>query len=260
MVLLALLAALPLAACAKPAPIEPPGLSHGATPPTAAAPEGADTIPTSKGDVIIHPVYHASVWFEFGGKVIAVDPWSKGGARFEAMPKADFVLITDIHPDHFDPPALERVKKAGTVVIAPQVVADKLPGAVVMKNGEKKDLGLFGVEAIPMYNLKRGPEPGKLFHDKGRGNGYVLTLGDHRFYLSGDTECTDEMKALTAIDVAFVCMNVPYTMPPAEAAECVKAFQPRILYPYHYRDSNLADLQGALVGVKTTEIRERTWY
>jgi L-ascorbate metabolism protein UlaG (beta-lactamase superfamily) len=110
-----------------------------------------------------------------------------------------------------------------------------------------------------MYNLKRGPDAGKLYHDRGRGNGYEIDFAGTRVYLSGDTECTPEMKALEKIDVAFVCMNLPYTMPPSEAAECIAAFKPRVLVPYHYRGSDLGELDKALSG-KGIEIRKREWY
>lgn len=210
---------------------------------------------------MVHPVFHATLWFEItpiGGppRIVWVDPWSKG--KLDG-PKADYVLITDIHYDHYDPPGLAAVRKEGSVVIAPKVVAEKVPSAVVLSNGEKKDLGFAVVEAVPMYNLVRGPAPGQLFHDKGRGNGYVVTIGDKRFYLSGDTECIPEMKALRAIDVAFVCLNLPYTMPPEEAAACVAAFKPRIFYPYHYYPSNLDELDKPLAGTGI-EVRRRTWY
>src|SRR5262249_46601103 len=116
------------------------------------------------------------------------------------------------------------------------------------------------VEAIPMYNVTRGPAAGQLFHDKGRGNGYVLTLGSKRIYISGDTECIPEMKALKNIDVAFLCMNLPYTMPVSEAAECVKAFKPKIVYPYHYKGQNTQEFADALKDVKGVEVRLRNWY
>jgi L-ascorbate metabolism protein UlaG (beta-lactamase superfamily) len=234
-------------------PVTPSSASPGITVEEAFA---ADTFATSAGPVKIHPVYHATLWLEIGSKIVWVDPWSKG--KLDG-PKADVVLITDIHQDHFDEPGLAAVRKPGSVVVAPKVIADKVPGAVVLANGEKKDLGFMTVEAVPMYNLVRGPEAGKLFHDKGRGNGYVIEVGKKRFYLSGDTECTPEMKALQSIDVAFVCMNLPYTMPPAEAGACVAAFKPKVLYPYHYRDSNLDELDKALAG-SGVEVRRRSWY
>jgi L-ascorbate metabolism protein UlaG (beta-lactamase superfamily) len=127
---------------------------------------------------------------------------------------------------------------------------------VVLANGQSKDFGLFSVEAVPAYNLVRGPAAGQLYHTKGRGNGYVLTFGDTRVYDSGDTECTAEMRALPRIDVAFVCMNLPYTMTPAEATECIDAFKPKVVFPFHYRGSNLDDLRPA----PPVEVRRRSWY
>ena len=207
---------------------------------------------TSKGDLKITPVVHGSVMFEFGGKVIDVDPISMG-ADWSKYPKADWVFITDIHGDHFDPKALEMLKKGTTKFVAPQVVADKLPGATVMKNGEAKEFDGIRVEAIPMYNLKRGPSEGKFFHDKGRGNAYIFNFGNKRVLLAGDTECIPELKAVKNIDIAFLPMNLPYTMPPEEAAACAKDFKPKVLYPYHYGDSNVSGVQ-ALVG-KDIEVR-----
>ncbi len=223
---------------------------------TSRTPAPADVIETSAGAVKVHPVHHATLWFEVGATVVWVDPWSKADLT---GPKADVVLITDVHPDHHDDAGIAAVRKPETVIVAPTAVAELVPGALALANGETKDLGFMRVEALPMYNIRRGPEEGKLYHDKGRGNGYVLTVGDKRIYLSGDTECTPEMRALSNIDVAFVCMNLPYTMPPAEAAECIAAFKPKVLYPYHYRDSNLDELDKALTG-SGVEIRRRKWY
>ena len=142
-------------------------------------------------------------------------------------------------------------------------------GNVINKDINAKAIALFNyltqhpiegmIEAIPAYNIKRGPAPGKLFHDKRRGNGYVLTYGGKRFYFSGDTEGVPEMRALKNIDVAFVCMNLPYTMPPEEAADAVKAFHPKIVIPYHYRGSDLTVFQKALEGTGI-EVRLLEWY
>jgi L-ascorbate metabolism protein UlaG (beta-lactamase superfamily) len=175
------------------------------------------------------------------------------------LPPADFILITDIHGDHMDPKAIAKVEKAGTVIFAPAAVAKTVTAATVIGNGETKMAGDWKIEAIPMYNLKRGPAEGKLFHDKGRGNGYVLTYGGKRFYLSGDTEGIPEMKALKNIDVAFVCMNLPYTMPPDEAAEAVRAFKPKVVYPYHYRGSDLKVFESALAG-SGVQVKLVDWY
>ena len=129
----------------------------------------------------------------------------------------------------------------------------------MIANGETKTINGVSIEAVPMYNLQRGPSAGQLFHTKGRGNGYVVTVGGKRLYFAGDTECVPEMKALKNIDVAFIPMNLPYTMPPSEAAECVKAFKPKIAYPYHYMGSDLKQFEDALKG-SGVEVRVRDWY
>ena len=228
-------------------------LPAGATPA-----RGADTIKASGGDILITPVRHGSVMIQYGGKVFHIDPWSQGD--YSELPKADVILITDIHGDHMDPAMVEKLSKPSTLVLAPAAVAETVSQAQVIGNGEGKSMPGFKVEAVPMYNLARGPRPGALFHDKGRGNGYVLTLGDKRLYFSGDTACTPEMKALENVDVAFVCMNLPYTMTPEEAAGCVAAFRPRIVYPYHYRGSDLSKFQEGLAGQPGVEVRLREWY
>jgi L-ascorbate metabolism protein UlaG (beta-lactamase superfamily) len=240
-------------AVASPARAVPPG-------PTTARP--ADFIPTSQGELRITPLRHATMVLSWQGKSYFVDPFHE--ASFSGLPKADVVFITDIHQDHLDPVALAAVTQPSTIIVAPPAVAEQLPKTlthvVVLKNGESQTVLGVGVEGVPMYNLTRGPGAGKLFHDKGRGDGYVLTFADKRVYLSGDTECTDEMRALKNIDVAFVCMNLPYTMPPSEAAACVKAFRPKVVYPYHYRDSNLDEFAGPLAADHDIEVRERSWY
>jgi L-ascorbate metabolism protein UlaG (beta-lactamase superfamily) len=216
----------------------------------------SDTFETSAGPVKITPIQHASLMIEAGGKVIQVDPV---GDFYEGLPKADLILLTDIHGDHMSPPAIAKVKKDDTVIVAPKAVQQTVTLAEAWNNGETKKWSGWTIEAIPMYNIKRGPSEGKLFHDKGRGNGYVLTYGGKRFYISGDTEGIPEVRALKNIDVAFVCMNLPYTMPPEEAAEAVKAFKPKVVYPYHYRGSDLAVFQKGLEG-SGVEVRIRDWY
>jgi L-ascorbate metabolism protein UlaG (beta-lactamase superfamily) len=228
--------------------------SASAVPPAART---TDTIATSKGDLKITPLKHASVLFEFGGHAIYVDPAMD--APVEGLPKADYVFITHVHPDHMDPGLVDKLKKPTTVVVGPRTVADKMSGVTVLANGAKKSFGDVEVEAVAMYNLQRGPAPGKLYHPKGDGDGFVFTFGDKRVYTSGDTECTPEMRALQSIDVAFVCMNLPYTMPPKEAAECINAFAPKIVYPYHYRGSNLDELKAG-VTKPGIEVRMRNWY
>ena len=217
----------------------------------------SDVFKTSNGDLRITPIHHASVMLEFGGKVIYVDP--VGPQEYFRLPKADLILITDIHQDHFNEPTIRLLRRAGTILVTPAAVAKTLPDAQILRNGEKKTVLGIELDAVPMYNLSRDPKRGTVFHEKGRGNGYVLVAGGKRIYVSGDTECTPEVKNLKDIDIAFVCMNPPYTMPPSEAAECVRAFKPKIVYPYHFRGSNTRDFTDALkqTGV---EVRIRKWY
>jgi L-ascorbate metabolism protein UlaG (beta-lactamase superfamily) len=212
---------------------------------------------TSAGTVKITPLTHASTLIEAGGKAIYLDPAKP--VKFAGMAKADLILITDIHGDHMDPDSIKDVSKSDTEIFAAPAVVATVTAGKPIANGETKTWGGWTIEAIPAYNLKRGPAEGKLFHDKGRGNGYVLTYGGKRFYFSGDTEGVPEMRALKNIDVAFVCMNLPYTMPPEEAAEAVKAFHPKVAIPYHYRGSDLSVFQKGLEGTGI-EVRVLEWY
>ena len=212
---------------------------------------------TSSGPVRITPLNHASTLIEAGGKFIYLDPAKP--VDFSGKPKADLILITDIHGDHMDPGSIQAISKTGTEILAPMAVVQTVTTAKAIANGETKTWQNWSIEAVAAYNLKRGPAPGKLFHDKGRGNGYVLTYGGKRFYFSGDTEGVPEMRALQNIDIAFVCMNLPYTMPPDEAADAVKAFHPKIVIPYHYRGSDLKVFQKGLEG-SGVEVRLLDWY
>jgi len=211
---------------------------------------------TSAGPVKITPLNHASTLIEAGGKAIYLDPAKP--AKLDG-PRADLILITDIHGDHMDPDSIKSVAKTGTDILAPAAVVQTVTNAKPIANGDTQTWGDWTIEAIPAYNLKRGPSEGKFFHDKGRGNGYVVTYGGKRFYFSGDTEGVPEMRALKNIDVAFVCMNLPYTMPPDEAADAVKAFHPKIVIPYHYRGSDLSLFQKGLEGTGI-EVRLLDWY
>jgi L-ascorbate metabolism protein UlaG (beta-lactamase superfamily) len=217
----------------------------------------ADKITAAGGDITIQPINHATLQIVHAGHVIDVDPVGQG--NYSGLAAPDIILVTDIHGDHLDPATVAKLKKADTKVVAPAAAAAKLDGAIVMKNGDKQTVAGIAIEAVPMYNLTRGPSAGQLYHDKGRGNGYIVTLGDKRLYFAGDTECTPEMRELQNIDVAFVPMNLPYTMPPSEAADCVKAFKPKIVYPYHYRGSDLNQFSSALKGTGI-DVRIRDWY
>ena len=225
-----------------------------------------DVIETSKGPLTIQPLNHATLVFSFNGKTIYNDP--QGGAKmFEGIAAPDLILITDIHGDHFNPETLKALDLSHAKLVVPQAVVDKLPEdlkakAVVVNNGQsitQLDISILG---IPMYNL---PESVDSKHTKGRGNGYVLAFGNKKIYISGDTAGIPEMKSLKDIDVAFVCMNLPYTMDINEASEAVLAFQPKIIYPYHYRgQGGLADTDAfrKLVNAKNQkiEVRLRNWY
>jgi L-ascorbate metabolism protein UlaG (beta-lactamase superfamily) len=219
----------------------------------------ADVIPATGGAITITPLQHATFQIQHAGKVIQVDPWSE--ANMARAAAADLILVTDIHPDHLDPAAIDMVRKPGTPVVLPAAAENEVAGpTVVLANGETKTVAGIMIEAVPMYNLQRGPEEGQVYHPKGRGNGYIVTLGGKRIYIAGDTECTPEMKALKNIDVAFVPMNLPYTMTPAEAAQCVREFQPKIVYPYHYRDQRPQDFGAALMDTQIDVRIDAGWY
>jgi L-ascorbate metabolism protein UlaG (beta-lactamase superfamily) len=220
-----------------------------------------NTVAAAGGNITITPIQHATLQIEHAGKVIAIDPAQ--GDLSKAKP-ADLILVTDIHGDHLNPEGIGKVRKPGAPIVMPAAAQEKAGTSVAapvetLANGATRTVAGVQVEGVPMYNLQRGPKPGELFHTKGRGNGYVVTLGGQRVYFAGDTECVPEIKALQKIDVAFVPMNLPYTMPPSEAAECVKAFKPRIVYPYHFRGQDPKEFQKALEG-SGIEVRILDWY
>ena len=195
-------------------------------------------VDTSAGKVTLRPIKHASVIMIVGGKRWYIDP-----AQLPAgdHPKADFVFITHEHGDHYDPNAIQMLKSASTVVVANPRVAERIEGSMAMKNEDSKEVGGIKVEAVPAYNIVR-----KQFHPQGRDNGYIFNIGGKRIYFAGDTEGTPEMKALKGIDVAFLPINLPYTMPPAEAAEAAKAFRPKLLIPYHQGPASPQEVADAL--------------
>lgn len=213
----------------------------------AAAPLVSDDIPTSTGTVRITFIGHGSLMLTHGNTVIHVDPFSQQ-ANYAALPKASLILVTHEHFDHLDQQAIARLRTDTTVIVAPPVCADALKHAVILRNGERTAHGGISIEAVPAYNIKHERAPGKPFHPRGVGNGYILTFGDTRIYIAGDTENTPEMKALTNITVAFLPMNLPYTMTPEMVADAARAFKPKILYPYHYGDTDPARLTALLKG------------
>jgi L-ascorbate metabolism protein UlaG (beta-lactamase superfamily) len=200
----------------------------------------ADSYKTEMGDLTIYPINHGTVAFTFDDKTIFVDPYG-GAEKFEFFKAPDIILITDIHGDHLNQQTLDQLDISSTTFIVPQAVADRLEGVeksqvLILNNGETTDEVGFQVTAIPMYNL---PDDENSRHRKGRGNGYVINFGGKHVYLSGDTEDIPEMRALENIDIAFVCMNLPYTMDIYQAASAVLEFKPAILYPYHHRGQDI---------------------
>ena len=250
---------LALAAC-SPAPEAEP------TPPAEAAPSGpmvsGDVFETDNGDLIIQPLNHATFAMAWNGQTIYVDP--VGGAElYEGLPSPDLILITDVHGDHLSAETLEAVTTADTMIVAPAAVVEGLSeglAAQAQTLGNGAEISVLGVnvEAIPMYNLT---EDRLQYHENGRGNGYVLTIGGRRVYVSGDTEDIPEMRALENIDVAFVCFNLPFTMTEDQAASAVVEFAPAVVYPYHYGESDVA-LFAELVaeGGGQIEVRQSAWY
>jgi L-ascorbate metabolism protein UlaG (beta-lactamase superfamily) len=215
-----------------------------------------DVIPTSAGDLQITFIGHGSLVLSFGGRVIHVDPYGKL-ADYAQLPKADLVLITHEHRDHLDPAALAKVIGPKTVVVANAAAAAQVSGSRAMNNGKVQTVDGIKIEAVPAYNLVHKRDNGEPIHPKGIGNGYILTFGDKRVYIAGDTENTPEMKALRDIDVAFLPMNLPYTMTPEMVADAARAFQPKILCPYHFGDTDTARLTALLKDQPNIEVRIR---
>ncbi len=215
-----------------------------------------DTFKTSAGDLEILFIGHGTLMFAYGGKAIHVDPVGQY-TDYSRLPRADLVLITHDHHDHFDPKALDAVRTDKTQIVVSEVCREKVKGAAVMKNGEVKTVGGLKIEAVPAYNLVHMRSEGVPFHPKGAGNGYVLTFGDKRVYVAGDTENTPEMKDLKGIDIAFLPMNLPYTMTPEMVADAAKAFKPNVLYPYHFGETDTSKLMNLMKGVQGVEVRIR---
>jgi L-ascorbate metabolism protein UlaG (beta-lactamase superfamily) len=215
-----------------------------------------DLIPTSTGDLSITFLGHASLLLAFNEKTLFVDPFGMV-ADYSKLPKADVVFSTHEHFDHLDPQALAAIRTPQTIMVLNPAGAIQIGSGISMRNGDIKDIAGLLVEAIPAYNLIHKREDGQPFHPKGIGNGYILTFGDKRLYLAGDTENTPEMKALDKIDIAFLPMNLPYTMTPEMVADAAKAFRPAILYPYHFGNTDVSKLLDLLKTEKGIEIRVR---
>ena len=215
-----------------------------------------DTFATELGDLGITFIGHGTLMMACGGKVIHIDPWTKL-ADYSKLPKADLILITHEHPDHFDEQAIRILRKDSTVVVLPEICKETIADGLVMKNGEKKKILGLEIEALPAYNLVHKRPDGQPYHPKGRGNGYLITFGKTRVYVAGDTENIPEMQHLKDIAIAFLPMNLPYTMTPEMAAAAARMFYPKVLYPYHYGQTNPQELARLLAGEKAIEVRIR---
>ncbi|GAB6272974.1 MAG: MBL fold metallo-hydrolase [Smithella sp.] len=216
----------------------------------------SDTIKTSRGDLVIHFLGHSSLIILWGGKTIHVDPVSVE-ADYTTLPRADMIIITHEHFDHLDLKAVDHIKTAATLIVGSAEVGKQIPETIVMKNGDTRSVDGLTIEAVPAYNIKHMRAPGKPFHPKGVGNGYVVTFGDLRLYIAGDTENIPEMKKLQNIDIAFLPMNLPYTMTPEMVADAARAFQPKILYPYHYGETDASRLVTLLKNMPDIDVRIR---
>lgn len=215
------------------------------------------------GNLTIQPITHATLVLSYNNSNIYVDP-TGGDSAFKGLAAPNIILVTDIHGDHFDQKTIDAINTNKTIIIVPQAVADKLPSGmdkqriVVLKNGGTTTQAGISISAIPMYNIPEAPEA---FHLKGRGNGYILKIGGKSIYISGDTEDIPEMRALKNIDIAFVCMNLPYTMDVNQAAAGVLAFKPKVVYPYHYRGQDVNTFKTLVnAGDKNIEVRLKNWY
>jgi len=215
-----------------------------------------DIIKTSAGDLKITFIGHGTLIFNFGGKVIHVDPFSNV-ADYSSLPKAHLILLTHEHMDHLDLKALNEVRTEKTVVVLTETCASQVQGGIVMINGDVKTVEGLKIEAVPAYNIVHKRDTGQPFHPKGTGNGYIITFGDKRAYVAGDTENIVEMKGLKNIDIAFLPMNLPYTMTPEMVADAAKAFKPKILYPYHFGETDTSKVLNLLKGTPEIEVRIR---
>jgi len=215
-----------------------------------------DIIKTSEGDLKITFIGHGTLMFSFADKVIHVDPVSRY-ADYTKIPKAAIIIVTHHHGDHLDSKVIDILSTEKTELVLTEMCNEQVKKGMVMKNGDVKSIQGLKIEAVPAYNIKHMRSEDVPYHPKGQGNGYIITFGDRRLYVAGDTENVPEMKKLKDIDIAFLPMNVPYTMTPEMAADAAKAFKPKILYPYHFGNTDTSKLVELLKDMKEIEVRIR---
>ena len=216
-----------------------------------------DTLPTSGGALEVTFIGHGTLMLAYGGTIIYIDPYSTL-ADYAKLPKADIILLTHHHRDHLDPAALEQLRTDKTTVVLTAKCAQTVGGGIIMKNGDEQVIARITVTAVPAYNLVHKRDTGEVLHPRGEGNGYIMTFGDTRLYIAGDTENTPEMKELKNIDYAFLPMNLPYTMTPEMVADAATTFKPRVLYPYHYGETDTTQVIALLKDSPEVEVRIRS--
>jgi len=210
-----------------------------------------DLVPTTSHHLYITPIYHSTVLLEWGEFVVYVDPSSQGRVDFSGLSRADLILITHSHPDHFDREAINLLSREDTWLVIPPSMRGEVEGTA-LGYGESIMVEGVKVKAVPAYNLERD------YHPFGWGNGYLLEIGSREIYFAGDTDCIPEMREMFGVYIAFIPMREPYTMSAAEAAECVRLLQPSIVYPYHHGDNDPFTMARLLKDVKDIEVRVRS--
>ena len=208
-----------------------------------------DVIKTSAGNLEITFIGHGTLMFKFGGKVIHVDPWADL-ADYTKLPKANLILLTHEHRDHLNLKTVEILRTEKTAVVGTKACAQQVAGVTVMNNGDVKTIEGLEIKAVPAYNIIHKRDTGQPFHPQGEGNGYLIAFGDKNVYVAGDTENIPEMGQLKNIDVVFLPMNLPYTMTPEMVADTARVVQPKIVYPYHYGETDTSKLAALLKDTK----------
>ncbi len=216
----------------------------------------SDILKGNTGEIKLTFIGHGTLMIEAAGKVIHIDPWSQL-ADYTKLPKADMLLITHEHQDHLDSKAIEQVRKEATTIIYTEVIGSQRDDGKVFKNGDEQIIDGIKIEAVPAYNIIQKRDDKNPYHPAGQGNGYLLTIDGKRIYIAGDTENVPELKQLKDIDIAFLPMNLPYTMTPEMAADLALAIKPRILYPYHFGDTDTSKLIELLKAAPEIEVRIR---